>query len=81
MAGVEHGGDPTGGDVVHVPGDAHPRAEGGRREQPFDISSDGGVRFGDRGRRQSGFGQAGRHSCLVPEAGVGQRAGAALCGG
>src|SRR4051812_25892789 len=34
---VEHGGDSPGGDVVHVPGYAHPGTEPGRREQAFDI--------------------------------------------
>src|SRR5262249_51465585 len=78
VAGVKDGREAAGGDVVHVGGGAHLRREQGGGEQAPRGGRDGGVRVSDGGGFERLLGAAGRLGGLVPEAGVGEKAGSAL---
>src|SRR5215467_879793 len=78
VPGVDRGDDASGRDVIHVAGDAHLRGEQRRGEQALDVSLDGGVRVGDGGRFEYRLVDPGRRGSLLPEAGVGEKAGPAL---
>jgi len=61
-----------------VPRDAHLRGELGRCEQALDVGLDSGVRVGDGGGFERCLGAPGCRGGLLPEGGVGEKAGSAL---